>query len=98
MNLSLEQERLKTSKLAEQLKDLQEDQKLIIQQHTAIEKTLQDKISYLNEKSLNLSKSNEETQQKYLKEIQEKNQLITSLTKKIEVYFIIIYLNILYCI
>lgn len=85
MNLSLEQEKLKTSKLAEQLKDLQEDQKLIIQQHTAIEKTLQDKISYLNEKGLNLSKSNEETQQKYLKEIQEKNQLITSLTKKIEV-------------
>lgn len=98
MNLSLEQERLKTSKLAEQLKDLQEDQKLIIQQHTAIEKTLQDKISYLNEKSLNLSKSNEETQQKYLKEIQEKNQLITSLTKKIEVCFIIIYLHIFYCI
>lgn len=84
--IALEQEKAKASSLAEQLKDLMEDQKLAKSQHEAIEKTLNEKILYLNEKITNLNKKNEEFTEKSLKEIQEKNSVISSLMKKIEVF------------
>ena len=68
------------------MKDFIEDQKLTAIQHATIQGTLNEKITYLNEKVNNLTKKTEEIQENSIKELQEKNSIITGLLRKLEVF------------
>lgn len=83
----MDQEKLKNSNLTDKVKDLLEDNKLNSEQHRAIEKTLNEKIAYLNDKISNFNIKIEEIQGTALKEMQEKNILVASLMRKLEVKY-----------
>ena len=84
--IAFEQEKLKASSLSEKLRDILEDQKLSSAQSETIQKTLNEKILYLNEKINGINKKNEELMENSMKESQEKNSIISSLMKKLEVF------------
>ena len=58
--IAFEQEKLKASSLSEKLRDILEDQKLSSAQSETIQKTLNEKILYLNEKINGINKKKEE--------------------------------------